>query len=574
MKSSNLSLFSDDDDETVSLPATTNGRLSELILLHESEVHKHRQRIAVLSRAANSRQPALSLPDELIVDVLLYYRDVSILIEESGNKQAKLDSTRWWWLVPTHICHRWRMIAHATPALWCHLDKNIFSKPQLFEAALQRSRQLPLDVSIEYLPFGLDKVTFEEYWSRDEKDGLGKILKEAYRIRQLHLTMPQSLIKTQMTKGTVLHPFAQLEDLRINASTPLGGGILIPAIYEAIPQTLRTLALSGVVVRWDAAKSFPVSLTSLEIDFPPSHQFGSYVDILNALEGLPRLECLCLHRLPLRFHPLEEPKAVNLACLKRLELSQSNAWDMLSIIDNLSFPPNIDATIKFVFSTNHVETEDGLASVFTKFGVSTAPKNVTDQDAIYTSLIFNPDNCELSFETSTETCTGSWPQYFKFSLFLHGYHLVLSSGRDFIEAISLTVYPVISNITIEGLGNVLSPEAFAMTFLQARNLERVQVDHDAAAGNLLNALRVLPNDVLPVPKLRTVTVRGSPREGHRLSHCIRPSYLCEVLNGRLEKGSKLDEFRIHASASLGSADLATWNQLKTLVNLVTIPLPL
>lgn len=70
--------------------------LTELIHFHENESRKHRQRAAVLSRAANSRQPALSLPDELIVEVFSYYQAVSILIEVSGNKEAKLDPTRWW----------------------------------------------------------------------------------------------------------------------------------------------------------------------------------------------------------------------------------------------------------------------------------------------------------------------------------------------------------------------------------------------------------------------------------------------------------------------------------------------
>lgn len=73
-------------------------------------------------------------------------------------------------------------------------------------------------------------MTSEEYCSRAEKASLGDILKASYRLRRLHLKMPQSLIKNKMNKEAILRRFAQSEDLHIDALTPLGGGVTIPAI--------------------------------------------------------------------------------------------------------------------------------------------------------------------------------------------------------------------------------------------------------------------------------------------------------------------------------------------------------
>ncbi|KAK7676750.1 hypothetical protein QCA50_020273 [Cerrena zonata] len=524
-----------------------NEQLLELTRYHEHEVYKHQHHIAALSRAVNSKRPVSTLSDELLVDIFLCYRDISIIAKEgtvaTNGNQDEFDFTTWWWLVPTHVCHYWRMVALASPLLWRYLDDDVFSRPHLLDAALSRSYPAPLDISIQHALFASDNLTSAGSWNADEKESLGKIMKESYRTRTLHIDMPRSLIVLQITQETSLPPFVILEDLHINALTPFGEGIPIPAILNSLPCCLRSLSLKGVVIDWEMLGNLPPTVTSIQIIFPPRHPSSTCETILDVLARLPKLECLCLNKLPIGTQ--QASREVHLPRLKKLNLSQAHSWNILSIIQSLSFPPGIDSTIGIKFNPNNATPPLPLSSVFSQFGFSSLPEHTNAKHLLDSEgKIKVAPRHGLSFETFTETDTGSWPRYFKFKLMICNERPTVDTSPwlEFIAAISHVVYPKIRNLLIGGGTDGLSGITFADNLLRANQLETLQMKHSSADRYLLEALRVLPDGTVPVPRLRRVKV---------WSRYILPAYhingeeLCEILEDRRNRGYRLEEITIN-----------------------------
>ncbi|KAK7676752.1 hypothetical protein QCA50_020275 [Cerrena zonata] len=555
----------------------TDKKLSELSRYHASKVLEHQTKLAALSRTINSRLPALSLPAELIVSIFTQYRELEVAaIFWPRSDRRKLDKFRWskwWWIVPIHICHRWRTIALASPILWRYVDNDIFSIPHLLDIALDRSRQTPLDIEIVHgLVAGL--VDADPCIWRDEQASLQKILQQSHRIRRLHLEMPQSLIDDSFTNKTVQHTFVALEALHINSITFLDTGLDIdPAILQSsrAPSGLRSLTLEGVAITWEILINLPPTLTHMEIDFSSHNPAGTCDGILSVLERLPRLECLYLTEIPLE--PQTTNKTVHLPNIKKLTLRQSISCDILFLILGLSFPTNITSTLYIGFNSEDPTSISTVPfrSVFAKLGFSVPPSERVKAGSFSVAVGFCPDDdSKLYLSASKIDHTTSRCSQHDFSLWLtqHGGGDDIAQDAppwlDFLDLVSTTIYPYAESTTFTNLDLLLSEEAFAQTLHRASSLEKITLDRIGAACFVPSAFRVLPDGTIPVPKLREVAVLN---HGH--DH-IDGEDLFAVVKERKEKGCGIEQIYLRARTVL--FDLPdTLDNLQALVDLGFIP---
>lgn len=525
-------------------------------------------RLAALSRTINSRLPALSLPDELVVRIFLLYREAEAVFMTCYNSRAKFDYSRWWWLVPTQICHRWRSIALANPLLWRYLDDDIFSRPRLLDLALSRSRQAPLDVIVAH---GLDEdSTYGEDWSRDEQAGefLRRILNEAHRIRTLQLEMPESLIDSQMQIVTNVPPLPQLETLYINAlvGMPFNRGADISSVISRLTSApLRSLILDGVYIDWEMMCSLPPTLTNLNISFTPLQSPATTHNILTVLENFPRLESLRF--VDIHIDPQVTEKTVNLPRLTDLALSQSESWDVLWVVRSLTFPPGLaKCVLNVAFSWNDRIPPMPFHSVFSKFGPAAAlPGNMEADQLMKATVNFCPDidvGPVLTFHGCATAENGIWPQFWRFTLTLCDDGRIAqntSPWLEFLEAFSNAAYPHVRTLAFKGLYPLVTQAVLDRTLRNAKNLEKLKIECGDTA-----ALRILSDGTVPVPRLRKITLRAHPI---LVTH-LDAEELYTMLKERKERGCKLQQLKIHRPHSIHFNIPATRLHLRELVNIV------
>lgn len=549
----------------------TTSELLSLIQRHNDEIAERRLQIAALSRTVNSRSAVLSLPNELLADIFIYYRDGCVLIEKGGNRMPK---GRWWWLVPTHVCHRWKVVALATPFLWNYIDGDVFSRHSFLSMALARcNSSVPLDISIEYALFGATTHVCPNQWTKEEIGALGLILNESHRIRDLYLKMPRSLFQTQFTRRTVLRPYTQLRRIHVEALSPSGSGVPVHALFKTLPVSLQSVQLSGIILRDDTMLSFPPNITNLEIDFFESRILSSFefTEIYNLLARLQQLECLTLNRLTLKVREDVGPEyagraTIHLSQLRELNFLQVN-WNVISLLQLLSFPPNIDATIKVIFSSDDPDPPDNLPSILSKFGFSPAPEKRSD---IYSALVCQPDSNCFFFETSTEAPITSWPRRFHFSLGMVPGESFEDSEYDgspwfhFVTSIGATIFPFLEQLLVDGVFSVISRQTFVFMFDNAENLQTIQTTNAGLKNNenshLLAALAPGIDGTVRLRNLQTITLIDEPLAVDAGAVVFQPDRvffvplrdIAYVLRARakVDKGYKLKKFIIPCTAPL------------------------
>ncbi|KAK7691800.1 hypothetical protein QCA50_005203 [Cerrena zonata] len=551
----------------MSFEAVTNEKLLELSRYHVGEVNNHRIQLAALSRAINSRIPALSLPDELVLRIFLLYRDLSPVIDTESRWSMhtygayKPDTTKWWWLVPGQICHSWRAIVLANPLLWRYVNSDIFSRHHVLDATISRSCKAPLDISISC---GIIMDNVAGHSGR-------KILKESYRIRRLHLSMPQSRIDHHLTDEVNLRPFMILEDLEIILDIPLVGAAgdvaALTTIVPSIPSSLRILNLHGVSISWEMFKGLPPTLTSMTIAFPPRSPPGTCEDILDALHRLPCLERLHLTEVPMGPQPTK--KTATLPYLKDLHITQSDSWNVLLVVQGLSFPPNIQSHLSVGFKSEDPVPPVSLYSILPKFRLLTSPEG----KIMNASLNFDPDDDGESI-LSIEACIpsncigpGVWHRSFCFSLATRDVAARdASPWVDLLEAASINIYPHVNGgISFEGCCFLFATDLLARTLVRAKEVEKLKIDHIAAALCLPDIICVSPDDTVPIPKLQKVTV-SSIRP--MLDFMIDGDDLCEALEERQEKGCPLERLKINGPHTIQFNSPDAQQRLGELVNFI------
>ncbi|VDC03999.1 unnamed protein product [Peniophora sp. CBMAI 1063] len=172
--------------------------------------------------------PLLSLPDELIADILLYVRDARVKdrkprCEDLGHRNVAP------WYSFAHICRRLRSIALGTPMLWT--DVSDFDGRPLLEEILPRSRGLRITLHLEH--------------------GTVLDIADLKRVSRLQLTGD-----VRDAQGPLGQPLPALETLWANTRSypDFSTREFLPHIpMERIPPRLSTLHIDGKPFPWDCA---------------------------------------------------------------------------------------------------------------------------------------------------------------------------------------------------------------------------------------------------------------------------------------------------------------------------------
>ena len=569
---SSLLIFWKLESDTSSTPnaaMTTNTNFLELTRYHEGKIHKHKTELAEISRVFNSKLPVLSLPDELLVKILLEYRDVSIASLATFNRYNRWDYRVWWWCVPSQVCHHWRTVTCANPLLWRYINAEIFLNPPLLELALSRSRQAPLDISVVYSTeseFPPGHLVLQK-----QRESLHHIFRETPRIRTLRLEVPQAPFSHQISTESVQSPFAVLETLHLRIAAGFGGPEDIsPILLHSMTSPLRTLNLSGVVIDWEAMGNLPQTLSSIKVEFPPRNPAQAPERILNLLERLPHLTLIHFTDIPITYHATD--KLVSLPHLKHLTLSHSTSWYSMLLVQGLILPPAMHRlAIHLGFSVNDSNPPVPFHSIFSKFKSPSSDDESNAENLLKTQIAFCPDadlelSSALSLITQSRVPVGTWPLHFQFVLNLYDaldWVHDFPPWVDFLQAASFSVYPYTRSMTFIGSYMPISVSRFTRTLMLANRLEKLKMYHGDTDTHLAAALRIMPNNAVPLPKLQRITLKT-----HTLTD-IDGDALYTILKDRKAKGCLLEQVRIYRPHRLTFTDEGTREKLQDLASILT-----
>ncbi|KAK7677249.1 hypothetical protein QCA50_019750 [Cerrena zonata] len=255
----------------------------------ELEIDEHRRDIAKLCQRASSILPVFTIPDEILVEIFLEYISISRVFEKeeiyelddyvewpadynSDQEEDEYDEY-WedyderWWLVPSHVCHHWRNVVLSAPILWTQLNADICLTPCLLSAALERSLEAPLDVSIK--GFAYRQIP----GSLSAGRALAQLFKVTHRIHNLELKFSVIALEKRITHKYIRQPFLQLKTLKVSATEAHSyqnleeepGCSIAPVILKNITPCLTELRLCGMRVEWTDLLSLPPSLSHLHI---------------------------------------------------------------------------------------------------------------------------------------------------------------------------------------------------------------------------------------------------------------------------------------------------------------------
>ena len=455
------------------------------------EAHRHLEQKPVYLRKLNARLPILSLPNEIITDVFLYYRDISLSSISSQRKGVELDPSTSWWFVPTHTCHHWREVLLATPLFWTSLDTLISTCSDTLYESFERSCDLPLDITFKADNFAKGRLK-RKYTVRVIK----RILRVSSRIRRLILDVP---IESQgsFMETVQCEPFSQLEKLSIKWSL-FNDCELTPAIFVPMPHRLRSITLVEQKVDREWLKTLPQTVTKLKIKFPNRQSTLTCADILDVLENLPRLEILELVDIPMQFQIAN--KRVKLPHLRSLHLEESHSCSILFLLHSLSFPAKVTAKIECCDRANVSFPPAFLHSIIPTFGID-LPHPEVDFNLSIEYRIFYQNKLVIQMDSDQ---TSVWPGAFELSIRLQeGQPL----WREFLETIAHQLYPHAAKLSLMGLSKFRVTDVFIEKLVRARNLKKIRLGQNDVAP-YLPIMAPKPNEDIALPQLHEMWIVG------------------------------------------------------------------
>jgi hypothetical protein len=250
----------------------------------DAEIKSLEGSIRTLKHRRNELAPISSLPTEVIEAIFSLLR-VPSTSSPSSTLGGKLHCLAW--LGVTHVCHHWREIALNQPLLWSHLDFTTVSSDGATEI-LARAKTVPLHLEAKLCPFdGWDDARFRHF--RKE------LKAHVSHIRHLDLSMEPAQLNRTLNRLTL--PAPTLEYLIISCQDNQDE---IPDSQVSIPDTLfngatprlSCLELCNCAIKWKS--SLLRGLEHLDIRSP--HLRPSLSDWLDALDEMPQLKTLTLHR--------------------------------------------------------------------------------------------------------------------------------------------------------------------------------------------------------------------------------------------------------------------------------------
>lgn len=220
-----------------------------------------------------------ALPSELIARILLDVRDARLEPSSPFASPSEWLSVDWMaWLPVTHVCHRIRTVALASPLLWDHVYVRSLAATAAF---LERSGQAPIDVWVD---------------RRAALPLVEVVLGQLPRFRSLLLdksklyTSPDSILWSGK-------PAPSLVSLAICQGDGYGSQwTSVPdLVFRSDMPSLQSLNVESLGWRWMDA-ILPDALTRLSVStgFTWMHTKAAAEKTLSVLRGLPRLESLSI----------------------------------------------------------------------------------------------------------------------------------------------------------------------------------------------------------------------------------------------------------------------------------------
>ena len=109
----------------------------------------------------------------------------------------------------------------------------------------------------------------------------------------------------------------------------------------------------------------------------------------------------------------------------------------------------------------------------------------------------------------------------------------------------------------------ISVSRFTRTLMLANRLEKLKMYHGDTDTHLAAALRIMPNNAVPLPKLQRITLKT-----HTLTD-IDGDALYTILKDRKAKGCLLEQVRIYRPHRLTFTDEGTREKLQDLASILT-----
>ncbi|KAI1793454.1 hypothetical protein LXA43DRAFT_216497 [Ganoderma leucocontextum] len=292
------------------------------------------------------------LPNELLAEIFDHF--VSSCYESVRRGSAFRSQSHW--IVPAHVCRRWRTVALSTSTFWSFI---FVDSSKAFSNLVARSMNAPL--SIIARPVDKSMVRYvPRLWPFEKGIDcaiLGGIVAESHRIRELCLEGKVSDLQSVCTK--LREPLESLELLRLSASSakrefelifPTPSFAVIP--IDGLTPRLRNLEILKLSVNWTDPVFKCSSLTTLIIrgvldrpyllqDAPLAGTVPQLLDVLYRIA--PGLNVLSLEEaippLPLgTASPPAPSRNITFPSLRSLRLA-GNMVDSANLFNHLSPTP-------------------------------------------------------------------------------------------------------------------------------------------------------------------------------------------------------------------------------------------
>ena len=293
----------------------------------DDEIKMHEQALQELKYRRNALAPISRLPPETLVEILS-------LLSFSAHDE---DVPYLVWIPVTHVCHRWREIAHSSPYLWNHINFTELTLTGITEI-LARAKMSPLQFKANNIT-PLSKVRFNAF---------GRQL-EAHISHTRHLSISGDF---QTVLERLISPAPALVSLCLTKpGLYTSCRYIIPdSLFNGTAPMLTRLELIGYSIGWKSP--LLKGLQTLEIRMPSVQATPTLEDWLAALNEMSQLKTLILHYATPAVsvdNPLisESQRTVTLPSLTRFNIGASAGGCALALA-HLVLPALISLHVTFM----------------------------------------------------------------------------------------------------------------------------------------------------------------------------------------------------------------------------------
>ncbi|KAJ6562372.1 hypothetical protein B0H19DRAFT_1144296 [Mycena capillaripes] len=162
------------------------------------------ERALAQERLDSYKYPVLTLPSEIVSEIFLHFLPTYPLCPPLTGLFSPT--------VLTHICHKWRQIAVATPMLWRAISLSEL-RPDIFETWLNRSGHCPLSIELTPLDGPMPLLRHLDLWVAENSDPI-------FTVALREVPLLRTLIFDDVAAASVTLPWAQLTSLTLRNIFP------------------------------------------------------------------------------------------------------------------------------------------------------------------------------------------------------------------------------------------------------------------------------------------------------------------------------------------------------------------